>query len=67
MFKISDKNLSREELKALNDLVRIKDLVIQKADQGNHAVIYNRRDYISKLNKVLEDTSQFKTVRKEKL
>ena len=62
MFKISDKNLSREELKALNDLVRIKDLVIQKADKGNHAVIYNRRDYISKLNKVLEDTSKFKTV-----
>ena len=45
MFRISEKNLSREELKALNNLVKIKDLVIQKADKDNHAVILNRRDY----------------------
>ena len=38
--KISDKNLSLEEIK-------IKDLVIQKTDQGNNIVIFNRSDYIS--------------------
>ena len=32
--KISDKNLSREEVKALNNLVKNKDLVIQKADKA---------------------------------
>ena len=57
--RISDKNLSREEVKALNNLVKNKDLVIQKADKGNNIVILNRSDYISKLSKILEDTSKF--------
>ena len=55
--KISDKNLSREEVKTLNNVVKNKDLVIQKADTGNNIVILNRSDYISKLSKILEDTS----------
>ena len=41
--KISDKNISREEVKALNNLVKIKDLVIRK---GINIVIFNRSDYI---------------------
>ena len=60
--KISEKNLSKEEVKALNNLVRNKDIVIQKADKGNKIVILNRSDYVSKLNKMLEDTSKFKRV-----
>ena len=60
--KISNKNLSREEVKALNNLVKNKDLVIQKADKGNNIVIVNRSNYISKLSKILEDTSKFKRV-----
>ena len=60
--KISEKNLSKEEVKALNNLVRNKDIVIQKADKGNNIVILNRSDYVSKLNKMLEDTSKFKRV-----
>ena len=64
--KISEKNLSKEEVKALNNLVRNKDIVIQKADKGNNIVILNRSDYISKLNKMLEDTSKFKRVNIEK-
>ena len=43
--RISDKNLSREDAKALNNLVKNKDLY----------------DYISKLNKILEDTPKFKS------
>ena len=31
--RISDKNLSREDAKALNNLVKNKDLVIQKAEK----------------------------------
>ena len=60
--KISDKNISREEVKALNNLVKNKDLVIQKADKGNNIVILNRSDYISKPRKILKDTSKFKRV-----
>ena len=60
--RISDENLSREEVNALNNLVKNKDLLIQKADKGNNVVILNRRDYISKLSKILEDNSKFKRV-----
>ena len=60
--KISEKNLSKEEVKALNNLVRNKYIVIQKADKGNNIVILNRSDFVSKLNKMLEDTSKFKKV-----
>ena len=60
--KISEKNLSKEEVKALNNLVKNKDIVFQKADKGNNIVILNRSDYVSKLNKILEDTSRFKRV-----
>ena len=59
--RISDKNLSREEVKALNNLVKNKD-VIQKADKGNNIIVLNRSDYISKLSKILEDTSKFRIV-----
>ena len=40
-------------------------MVIQKADKGNNVVIFNRSDYISKLSKILEDTSKFKRVNVE--
>ena len=60
--KISEKNLSKEEVKALNNLVKTKDIVIQKADKDNNIVILNSSDYISKLSKILEDTSKFERV-----
>ena len=60
--KISDKNHSREEVKALNNLVENKDLVIEKADKGNNIAILHRSDYISKLSRILKDTGKFKRV-----
>ena len=56
--KISERNYPKEEVKALNNLVKNKDIVIQKAEKGNNVAILNRNDYISKLNKILEDTSK---------
>ena len=50
------------KVKALNNLVKNKDFVIQKAGKGNNIVILNRSDYISKPTKVLEDTPKFKRV-----
>ena len=58
--RTSDKNISRQEVKALNSLVKNKDLIIQKAEIGNNIVIFNRKDYISILSKILEDASKFK-------
>ena len=60
VYKISDKNLSREDVKALTNLVKTKDLVIQKGDKSNNIFILNRSDYISRLNKILKNTSKFK-------
>ena len=49
----------------MNDLILPQCLVIQKPDKGNNIVILNRSDYISKLSKILEDTSKFKRVNTE--
>ena len=35
-------------------------------DKGNNIVIFNRSDYISKLSKILQDTTKFKKVNIEK-
>ena len=59
VFKISDKKFSWEEVKALNNLLK------NKADKGNNIVFLNRSDFISKLSKILEDTSKFKRVNTE--
>ena len=59
---ISEKNLSSEEVKAPNNLVKNKDIVIQKADKGNNIVILNKIDYISNLSKILDDISKFQRV-----
>ena len=58
--KILEKNLSKEEVKTLNNLVNNKDIAIQKADKVSNVVILNRSDYIPKLSKILEDTSELK-------
>ena len=42
--KISQKILSKWEIKALNNLIKNKDIVIQKANKGNNIVILNRSD-----------------------
>ena len=60
--KISEINLSREKVKTMNNLVKNEYLVIWKTGKGNDIVILNRGDYISKLSKILNDTSKFKRV-----
>ena len=46
----------------LKHWIKNKELVIQKADKGNNIIVLNRSDYISKLSKILEDTSKFRIV-----
>ena len=54
-----DRSLSKEEHFALKNLVKSKDLVIQKADKGNTVVILNKNDYNLEMKKILSDTSKF--------
>ena len=49
------KNLSKEEFIALQNLSKNKDLIIQKSDKGNSAVIVQREDHLKKLNDILSD------------
>ena len=44
---------------ALKDLIKNRDLVIQKGDKGNTVVIFNKNDYISRMNVILNDSSKF--------
>lgn len=61
---MSDKNLSKKEVKALKKLVKNKneDEVIQKTDRANKIVILNWSDFISKLKKISQDNPKFKRV-----
>ena len=55
-------NLSKEEFTALQNLSKNKDLIIQKSDKGNSAVIVQRQDYLEKMNDILSDQKKFSKV-----
>ena len=57
--KIIENNLSEEEHLTLKDLIKNRDLIIQKADKGNIVVILNENNYISKTKEILSDSSKF--------
>ena len=48
-------NLSRNERKALRELICDKDLIINKADKGSTMVVQNRADYIQTALEHLND------------
>ena len=52
-------NLSSSEAKALRNLTKQKDIIIQKADKGNSVVILDKESYIVKMKELLSDTSKF--------
>ena len=54
--------LSRKEFIALQNLSKHKDLIIQKSDKCNSAVIVQRQDYLKKMNDVLSDQKKFSKV-----
>ena len=49
-------NISEEEVKALQELMRNKNIVIKKADKGSAVVILGREQYIAEANRQLSDT-----------
>ena len=38
------------------------DAIVQKADKGNTVFILNRKDYVCKIKKILNDKSKFQKV-----
>ena len=45
-------NLSNDEIKALRNLTKQKDIIIKKADKGNTAVILEKESYIKKMKEL---------------
>ena len=52
---INEDNLSKEKHLALKELIKNRDLVIQKADKGNTVVILSKNGYISKMKVIFSD------------
>ena len=53
-------NLSREEVKALRELMHNKHIVIKPADKGSMVVILSREQYIQEVERQLNDTVYYK-------
>ena len=52
-------NLTSEQRKALQVLIKRDDLVITCADKGNCTVILDKSDYEEKMHKILNDNSTY--------
>ena len=55
-------NLNSDEAKALINLTKQKDIIIQKADKGNTVVILDKESYTEKMNELLSDSSKFESL-----
>ena len=53
-------NLKPDEVKALRELTRNKDIVIKPADKGSAIVILSRTQYIHEVNRQLGDSTYYK-------
>ncbi|CAB4038649.1 Hypothetical predicted protein [Paramuricea clavata] len=58
----TNRNLSRQEEKALKDLRNDKEIMITKADKGNAVVIMNRTDYQNHVEEMLKDKNTYKDI-----
>ena len=54
-----EKNLSDDELSALNNLIKNHEIVIQKADKGNTVVICDKNAYIQRMKELIRRKSLY--------
>ena len=54
-----ENNLSAEEINSVKALVRNKDIIIQKADEGNTVVITDKEKYIEGVKRGISDSNKF--------
>jgi len=67
-FKMSSptqSNLTKQEDKALNDLLKLKNIVIKPADKSGCFVVMDKSDYIDKVNSLLEDRNTYQEVEED--
>ena len=57
--KNSQQSISKEELAALTNLSKNKDIVIQKFDKGNSVIIVGKETYIKKMENLLSNQRKF--------
>ena len=55
-------HLSKEEILALQNLRKNKNVVIQKSDKGNSAAVVHQADYLDKMDNLLNDTQKFENI-----
>ena len=60
--KNPQQSLSKEELAALTNLSKNKDMVIQKSDKGNSVVIVDKDTYIKRMENLLRGQRKFEKV-----
>ena len=48
-------SITEEEHKALNQLLTLEDIIIQKADKGNVIALLDKSTYIEKMESILAD------------
>ena len=60
--KNPQQNLSKEELAALTNLSKNKDIIIQKSDKGNSVVIVDKDTYIKRMENLLSDQRNLKKI-----
>ena len=61
-YKVFSPLFNRNEISILKNLSQDKSIVICRPDKGRGVVILNKRDYISKMNNILSDTTKFKLI-----
>ena len=54
--------LNKEDLKILKNLKKNKNIIISKPDKGRGVVIFNKEDYLNKMDNTLSDISSFKKI-----
>ena len=60
--KNPQQNLSKDELAALTNLSKNKDIVIQESDKGNSVVVVDKNTYFKRMENLLSDQRKFEKV-----
>ena len=58
-------NVPKEEIRALQDLKKDRDIMVLPADKGKATVILDKKDYNSKIEAILNDTKTYQPLKKD--
>ncbi|CAF3942210.1 unnamed protein product, partial [Rotaria sp. Silwood1] len=58
-------NMNKEEIKLLNEIKAIEDIIIIQADKGGKIVIMDKSDYITKVEEKLNDKNVYELIKND--